>query len=144
MAARAAPGGADHASRVAEVKPARTPSATGGLVYSTDAGRMCPQCRQPLAQCRCTAEAAQRQRAAADGIVRVGRETKGRGGKAVTIVRGLPLDAAALAAMGTRLKTLCGSGGTAKDGVVEIQGEHRDKVVAHLQAAGYTVKKAGG
>lgn len=105
---------------------------------------MCPQCRQPLAQCRCAAEAAQRQRAAADGIVRVGRETKGRGGKAVTIVRGLPLDAAALAAMGTRLKTLCGSGGTAKDGVVEIQGDHRDKVVAHLQAAGYTVKKAGG
>lgn len=125
-------------------KPARPQPARGGLVYSTDAGRMCPDCRQPLAQCRCAALAAQHKLAAADGIVRVGRETKGRGGKAVTIVRGLPLEAAALTAMGTKLKTLCGSGGTAKDGVIEIQGDHRDKVIAHLQAAGHTVKKAGG
>ncbi|MFN6993554.1 MAG: translation initiation factor Sui1 [Aquincola tertiaricarbonis] len=121
-----------------------SPAASGGLVYSTDAGRMCPQCRQPLARCQCAALAAQQKLAAADGIVRVGRETKGRGGKAVTIVRGLPLEPAALSAMGTRLKTLCGSGGTAKDGVIEIQGDHRDKVVAHLQAAGYAVRKAGG
>ncbi|URI11762.1 translation initiation factor Sui1 [Aquincola tertiaricarbonis] len=117
-------------------------SATGGLVYSTDAGRMCPDCRQPLAQCRCKALAAATP--AGDGIVRVARETKGRGGKAVTVVRGLPLDAAALAKMGTQLKSLCGTGGTAKDGVVEVQGDHRDKVIAHLQAAGYTVKRSGG
>ncbi|MEF7614479.1 translation initiation factor Sui1 [Aquincola sp. MAHUQ-54] len=117
-------------------------SAPGGLVYSTDAGRMCPACRQPVAQCLC----ASRQAAPppTDGIVRVWRETKGRGGKAVTVVRGLPLDAAALTQLGTRLKTLCGSGGTAKDGEIELQGDHRDKVVAHLQGAGWTVKRAGG
>jgi translation initiation factor 1 len=115
---------------------------SGGLVYSTDAGRMCPACRQPLAQCTCAS--ARNAAPAGDGIVRVSRETKGRGGKAVTIVRGLPLDAAALSKLGTQLKGLCGSGGTAKDGTIEIQGDHRDKLVAHLQGAGWTVKRAGG
>jgi translation initiation factor 1 len=112
---------------------------TGGLVYSTDAGRMCPACRQPLAACLCTAAP----RPAGDGVVRVSRETQGRNGKGVTLVRGLPLDDAALLEVGRRLKAACGSGGTVKDGVVEIQGEHRDRVVAFLQAAGWTVKRAG-
>ena len=77
-----------------------------------------------------------------DGIVRVSRETSGRRGKTVTVVRGLPpreLDAVA-----SDLKRRCGSGGSAKDGVVEIQGDHRPKVVACLEARGYRVKLAGG
>ena len=116
------------------------PSA-GGLVYSTEAGRMCPACRQPVAQCRCKQTTAV---PAGDGVVRVSRETKGRGGKAVTLVKGLVLDAAALAALGKQLKAACGSGGTVKDGVIEVQGDHVDRVVADLQAAGHRVKRAGG
>lgn len=113
----------------------------GGLVYSTDSGRMCPACRQPVADCQC---ASQRVIPAGDGIARVQRETKGRGGKAVTIVRGLALDAEALALLAKRLKTACGSGGTVKDGQVEVQGDHSDKVVAFLQAEGFKVKRSGG
>jgi translation initiation factor 1 len=114
----------------------------GGLVYSTDAGRMCPACRRPIAQCTCSRTAAPA--APSDGIVRVSRETKGRGGKAVTLVRGLALDAAALDKLGKQLKAACGSGGTVKDGVVEVQGDHCDKVIAYLQGQGHKVKRAGG
>jgi len=119
--------------------------ASGGLVYSTEGGRMCPACLQPAAACACAARAAQ---AAAqrrgDGIVRVSRETQGRGGKAVTVVRGVNGDADALTALGRRLRAACGSGGTLKDGVLEVQGDHRDRVVALLAQEGYTVKRAGG
>ena len=118
------------------------PRSSGGLVYSTDHGRMCPTCRHPLAQCSC------RQAAAAvpagDGIVRVQRETKGRGGKAVTVVRGVPVDAAGLVKLGQDLKAACGSGGTVKDGNIEVQGEHVDRILALLQQRGYKVKRAGG
>jgi translation initiation factor 1 len=117
---------------------------TGGLVYSTDAGRMCPACRQPVAQCTCRAQAAAAATPHGDGIVRVSRETKGRGGKAVTVIRGIEADAAALAACARQLKAVCGSGGTVKDGVIEVQGDHCDRVVAHLRQAGHTVKRAGG
>ena len=79
-----------------------------------------------------------------DGIVRVSRETKGRGGKAVTLVRGLVLDDAALAALGKRLRSACGAGGTLKDGVIEVQGDHVDRLVVLLQAEGWRVKRAGG
>ncbi len=115
-------------------------SSSGGLVYSTEAGRMCPGCRQPLLQCTCQQAVAP----AGDGIARVSRETKGRGGKAVTLVRGAPLDAVALVALGKQLRTACGSGGTVKDGVIEIQGDHCDRIVALLQAQGMKVKRAGG
>jgi translation initiation factor 1 len=80
----------------------------------------------------------------ADGFVRIWRETKGRGGKAVTVVRGVPLDAAALAKLGQELKASCGTGGTVKDGAIEVQGDHADKVIALLQQRGYKVKRAGG
>ena len=79
-----------------------------------------------------------------DGVVRVRRETGGRGGKTVTTVRGVALDAAGLAALGKRLRTACGAGGTAKDGVLEVQGDHCERVIALLQAEGWTVKRAGG
>ena len=116
-------------------------SPSGGLVYSTDSGRMCPVCRQPVAACQC---AAIKPRAAADGIVRVSRETKGRAGKGVTLVKGLALDDTALAALGKQLKAACGSGGTVKDGVIEVQGDHCERVMALLQAQGHKVKRAGG
>ncbi len=113
----------------------------GGLVYSTDAGRMCPDCRQPKAQCMCKAAAAV---PAGDGIVRVSRQTKGRGGKAVTVVKGVPLSADDLVLLGKTLKTACGSGGTVKDGVIEVQGDHVERVIDALKAQGYSVKRAGG
>ena len=116
-------------------------AASGGLVYSTDGGRMCPSCRRPIAQCAC---AVARPAAPSDGIVRVSRETKGRGGKAVTLVKGLQLDAAMLAALGRQLKAACGCGGTVKDGVIEVQGDHCERVIEFLRAQGRTVKRAGG
>lgn len=115
-------------------------SSLGGLVYSTEAGRMCPGCRQPVAQCTC----GQKPVPAGDGTVRVSRETKGRGGKAVTLVKGVALDAAGLTALGKQLKAACGTGGTVKDGVIEIQGDHIERVMAALKAQGHTVKRAGG
>jgi translation initiation factor 1 len=114
---------------------------SSGLVYSTEAGRMCPVCRQPVAVCRCSAA---KPRSASDGIVRVLRETKGRAGKGVTLVKGLALDDAALNALGKQLKTACGSGGTVKDGVIEVQGDHCERVMALLTAQGHKVKRAGG
>jgi translation initiation factor 1 len=113
-------------------------------VYSTDTGRLCPDCAQPVAQCRCQALALAAARPVGDGIVRVSREVSGRGGKVVTVVRGLPGSDAELAATAKALKAACGSGGTLKDGVLEIQGEQRDKVVAWLQGRGLTVRRAGG
>ena len=114
---------------------------SGALVYSTEAGRMCPVCRRPLPQCTCRRAAA---RPAEGGVVRVSRERKGRGGKTVTLVRGLALDDAALAALGHKLKAACGSGGTVKDGVIEVQGEHRERIAQLLQAQGLAAKVAGG
>ena len=110
------------------------------LVYSTDAGRMCPECRQPIAQCNCK----QAKAPPSDGIVRVLRETKGRGGKAVTVVRSVPVDAAGLVKLGQDLKAACGSGGTVKDGTIEVQGDHVEKVMGLLQQRGFQVKRAGG
>lgn len=113
---------------------------SGGLVYSTDSGRMCPDCRQPIAQCVCNAKPLP----AGDGVVRVSRVSKGRGGKDVTLVKGVALDAAGLTALGKQLKTLCGTGGTVKDGVIEVQGDHCDRVMEALKAQGLVVKRAGG
>ena len=115
-------------------------SAQGGLVYSTDSGRMCPACRQPLASCLCSTAKAP----AGDGVARVSRESKGRGGKTVTLVRGLSLDDAALTALGKRLRSACGSGGTTKDGVLEVQGDHALRVTELLKAEGFVVKRTGG
>lgn len=118
--------------------------ADSGLVYTTGAGRICPDCRQPQARCTCSARRAAQPNQAGDGIVRVSRETKGRGGKAVTLVRGLRLDAEALAVLAKRLRTACGAGGTVKDGVLEVQGDHAERVIDCLQKDGWTVKRAGG
>lgn len=114
--------------------------ANSGLVYSTESGRMCPDCRQPSAQCACKAQAVP----VGDGVVRVSRQTKGRGGKCVTLVKGLALDAVSLALLGKQLRTACGSGGTVKDGVIEIQGDHCELVMDALVKHGHQPKRAGG
>ena len=117
-------------------------SKTSTRVYSTETGRACPECRQPVAACQC-----KRQQAgvpAADGIVRIRRETKGRKGKGVTLIDGLPLGAEELNALAKALKARCGTGGTVKDGIIEIQGDHRDLLLEHLLQSGYKVKLAGG
>ena len=111
------------------------------LVYSTDSGRMCPSCRHPVAKCQCKKRSAA---TPSDGIVRLRRETKGRKGKGVTLVDGLAMDAEALSGFAKTLKTKCGSGGTVKDGVIEIQGDHREFLAAFLQESGFKVKLAGG
>lgn len=115
--------------------------ANSSLVYSTDAGRLCPSCGKPVAHCACKQ---QKQVVKSDGIVRIARETKGRGGKSVSVIHGLALAPAELDTLCTTLKKRCGTGGTVKDGTIEIQGEHRDTLVAALTKLGYPVKKAGG
>jgi translation initiation factor 1 len=113
---------------------------TGGLVYSTELGRTCPECRRALADCVCKAKTAP----AGDGAVRVSRQTKGRGGKSVTVIKGLALDSVALALLGKQLRTACGCGGTVKDGVIEVQGDHCDLVMEVLKTQGHSPKRAGG
>lgn len=109
------------------------------IVYDSAHGRMCPRCRKPADQCRCGRELAAPQ---GDGVVRVRREV--RNGKPTTVVLGLLLREPELKEVGRQLKQKCGSGGTVKDGAIEIQGDHRDAVVAWLESQGHTVKRAGG
>ena len=116
-------------------------SSLAGLVYSTDSGRMCPDCRQPVASCQCRAA---KPVAVGDGVVRVSRETKGRAGKGVTLVKGLAMEWAELTELGKQLKSACGSGGTVKNGVIEVQGDHVERVMDLLKAKGLVVKRAGG
>jgi translation initiation factor 1 len=119
----------------------------GGLVWSSEEGRTCPKCGWPADKCACSKanpKANPKAQPASDGVVRVRRETKGRKGKGVTVIAGVPLPPAELDALATALKKRCGSGGTVKDGNIEIQGDHRDTAIAELEKLGYTVKRAGG
>ena len=112
------------------------------LVYSSESGRICPKCTKPVDTCNC-----RKQTTAVpvrDGVVRVGRETKGRKGKGVTLINGVPLPASELKKLAKELKQKCGTGGTLKDGVIEIQGDHRDALIDLLKAKGWTVKRSGG
>jgi translation initiation factor 1 len=110
------------------------------LIYSTHHGSMCPVCRRAMTECTCKRDEPPK----GDGIVRVGRETKGRKGAGVTIVTGVPVRPSELAELASRLKKKCATGGTVRDGVIEIQGDHRDRVVAELTTLGYKVKRSGG
>lgn len=110
-------------------------------VYSDQLGRLCPQCGQPQKNCRCTKKSAP---SSGDGIVRISRETKGRKGKGVTLISGLDLEPDKLKSLAKELKQRCGTGGTIKDGVIEIQGDHRDLLLQLLEQQGWKVKKAGG
>jgi len=111
------------------------------LVYSTGVGRLCPQCLRAVTACVCKGATKPKH---GDGVVRVSRETKGRAGKGVSLVTGLPLSGEQIEQLATKLKKRCGTGGTVKDGVIEIQGDHRDVLVAELIKLGFQAKKAGG
>lgn len=112
----------------------------GSRVYSTEQGRICPVCDQAVDQCLCSNDVVPE----GDGIVRLKRETKGRKGKGVTLITGVLLAPSELKALAKKLKTRCGTGGTVKEGVIEIQGDFRDLLKEELEQRGYTVKIAGG
>ncbi|MFP4137223.1 MAG: translation initiation factor Sui1 [Halomonas sp.] len=115
-----------------------------GLVYSTEHGETCPDCRRPVAECRCAEQAEEARLAELDGIVRIRRETSGRKGKGVTTLSGVPLPEAELKALAKALKKRCGTGGAVKAGVIEIQGDQRETLKAELEGRGYRVRLAGG
>ncbi len=112
----------------------------GRIVYSTEHGRMCPKCRNPISQCVCPKKD---ETPRGDGIVRVGTETKGRKGKSMTVISGVSLDHDDLRKLGNSLKRKCGAGGTVKGGVIEIQGDHRGTVIQELKEKGYVAKQTG-
>jgi len=112
-----------------------------GTVYSTESGKLCPDCNEPAAKCICREKQVPPQ---SDGFVRLMRETKGRKGKGVTLVTGVPLGNEELKNLAKSLKQKCGSGGSVKKGVIEIQGDHRDMLEQELVSLGYKVKRAGG
>jgi translation initiation factor 1 len=111
------------------------------LVYSTERGRVCSDCGNAADECVCGGGSA---KARNDGVVRVRREVKGRAGKTVTTIEGVPLGGEAIEALGSELKRRCSAGGSVKGGVIVLQGDHRKTVVPLLQAKGYNVKLAGG
>lgn len=114
------------------------------IVYSTESGRIstCPDCGQPYKKCTCGQSSVPARKS--DGIVRVMRDRKQRGGKTVTVVSGVVGTEEELGTLAQQLKKLCGSGGTVKDGTIEVQGDHCDKIIAKLTTLGYKVKRAGG
>jgi len=119
----------------------KLPQNTGDrLVYATGTGRICPDCGAPADRCTCKKQKPQPS-LPNDGRVRVRCETKGRRGKSVTTIAGLP-PGAGQQDMAARLKRLCGSGGTVKDGIIEIQGDHVVAIIEHLQRAGYKAQQA--
>jgi translation initiation factor 1 len=109
-------------------------------VYSTSSGRMCPKCGNPIARCTCR-KASQPK---GDGIVRIFRDSKSRKGKTVTLITGIPRQEEELRELLGELKRMCGSGGSLKSGNLEIQGDHRDVLLAELKKRGFTVRLAGG
>jgi translation initiation factor 1 len=102
---------------------------------------LCPKCHQLKTTCTCKIEPSAPNKST---VVRVGRETKGRRGKGVTTVSDLPLDESGLAELAAKLKTRLGTGGTVKDGRIEIQGDHRDRIIQEIESLGYRVKRVGG
>ena len=110
-------------------------------VYSSESGRICPGCGQPVGKCSCKKQAVMPN---GDGTARVSRSTKGRGGKCVSLVTGLQLGTEELNRLARHLKQKCGSGGTAKEGVIEIQGDHRELIVKELAMLGHKTRLAGG
>jgi len=116
------------------------------LVYSTESGRICPSCGHPTKKCTCKKKKAVKKQLAYpnDGIVRIRREVKSRQGKTITAVFGVPLNDRDLKQFAKQLKSKCGTGGSVKDGVIIIQGDHRETLLNEIKQQGYTVKIAGG
>ncbi|MDP7449019.1 MAG: hypothetical protein QF689_10565 [Candidatus Latescibacteria bacterium] len=115
------------------------PRSNSELVYTSDGGG-----RKRSDSPARSKQSSQQPSAPKDGVVRVGRETKGRKGKGVTTIAGAPVSGAELEALGKELKGQCGAGGTVRAGVIEIQGDHRDRIVTTLQSKGWIVKRVGG
>jgi translation initiation factor 1 len=114
-------------------------------VYSTETGRICPDCGRPVKKCICRhADSQSPADQKSDGILRIKRETKGRGGKTVTTISGFDENDDVVKKLASRLKNVCGTGGSVKNGVILIQGEHRQVVKAELERQGFKVKLAGG
>ena len=116
-------------------------------VYSSELGRLCPHCGSPSGRCRCGRRRSKSEEATptdGDGIVRVSRTRRGRKGKTVTLVTGVPVSAQALRDLTSDLKKRCGTGGSVKDGIIEIQGDQRDALVSALEERGFQVKLSGG
>jgi translation initiation factor 1 len=115
------------------------------LVYSTETGKICPSCQKPVSKCSCKKKKSKSQpNIKIDGIIRIQRELKGRKGKTVTIVSGFQIKADELKNLAAQLKRHCGTGGSVKDGVIIIQGDHRDTLVTELKNRGFKTKIAGG
>ena len=114
------------------------------LVYSTESGKICPECQKPVAECSCKKKKIKSQsNQKIDGIIRVRREVKGRKGKTVTTVSGFQTNDTELKNLATQLKRRCGTGGSVKDGVIIIQGDHRDTLITELKTRGFKAKAAG-
>ena len=113
------------------------------LVYSTEKGRICPSCGKAVFKCACKNKK-RAHRPQNDGIIRIRLEVKGRKGKTATVIYGFDIDPAELKKIGTRLKRLCGTGGSVKNGEIIIQGDHRETIKIELENQGYRVKLAGG
>jgi translation initiation factor 1 len=115
------------------------------LVYSTETGRICSKCRKPVSSCTCKKIRPDPQpQFKQDGIIRIQRETKGRKGKTMTTVFGFDLDDQDLKSLAKDLKQQCGTGGSVKDGMIVLQGDHRDAVKGFLEESGFGAKIAGG
>ena len=115
------------------------------LVYSTESGKICPSCQKPVSKCTCKKKKFRSQpNIKIDGIIRVQREVKGRKGKTVTTVSGFQINADELKNLAAQLKRRCGSGGSVKDDVIIIQGDHRETLVGELNSRGFKAKIAGG
>lgn len=114
------------------------------LVFSTEKGQLCRGCQEAVEACICDQLEDETRLQSLDGVVRIRRETSGRKGKGVTTISGVPLAGKELKVLAKKLKQQCGTGGALKDGVIEIQGDHRDKLKQMLEKDGYTVKLAGG
>ena len=112
-----------------------------GIVYSTKHGIMCPKCTKSIAKCVCNHKKSLYH---GDGIVRIGMEIKGRNGKGMTVITGVPLNRGELTKLGKQFKKKCGTGGTVKDGIIEIQGDHRDALEEELKKQGWVVRRCGG
>ncbi len=114
------------------------------LVYSSSNFSNCPGCHKPLRKCRCRlVQDKGKPRQPAEQLIRIGREAKGRKGKAVTLVSGFDLSEPDIKALARKLKALCGAGGTVKNGAIEIQGDHREQIKQELEKGFKNVKLAG-
>ena len=115
------------------------------LVYSTETGRICPSCQKPVTECTCKKKKSNpAHNFKNDGIIRIRREVKGRKGKTVTTISGFVIDADKLRKLAAKLKRRCGTGGSMKDGIIIIQGDHRETLLSELKKHGFTAKIAGG